>query len=78
MTVYSPNGNKPVEEANVADTANQFLRGMKAQQASGMDGKDVALGAISALRMFVWHNVGTEGIQMELADLADILVAGAK
>lgn len=79
MTTFtSATGLRPVNETHVADTAAQFLNGLNAQQNTGMDGLDVALGAISALRMFVLNNVGIEGVSQELRLLADVLRHGVE
>lgn len=73
MTVYHPNDNKPISEQDVSTVAAALNWEMKGRQNSGMDGKDVALGTISALRVFVLYNVGVEGVADELKSLAEEL-----
>lgn len=86
MTEFtSATGHRPVNELDVSEVASALLPALKQCQGGikhspkalqvdltmgGMDGLDVALGTISALRMFVLYNVGPEGLREELAALA--------
>lgn len=75
MTIYTA-GRKPVNETDLASVSSQTRKYLDVQQGTGKDGLDVALGALSALRMFVLYNVGPEGVQQELNNLAEVLRLG--
>lgn len=75
MTIYTA-GRKPVNEADLSSVAAQGRKYLDVQQGTGKDGLDVALGMLSALRMFVLYNVGPEGVQQELDNLAEVLRKG--
>lgn len=76
MTAYHT-GRKAINAVDASFVAVEIGAALKsAQQGAGMDGLDVALGTLSALRDFVLWNVGPEGIKQELETLADILANG--
>lgn len=75
MVVYTA-GKKPVSETDLATAADNVSKLMHGMHRNGIDGLNIALGAISALRMFVLWNVGIEGVESELKGLAEVLVNG--
>jgi len=69
---------KPLSTVDASAASGLTYQSIVQLQRSGMDGMDVALGTLSALRSFVLWNVGPEGIDDALKHLADILVNGER
>ena len=70
MSTYSAQ-DAPVLETDVAAVASDLKPIINELHGRGYDGRDVALGLISALRIFVLECVGAEAVQGELEQLAE-------
>lgn len=75
MTEYTA-GMVPRDMNAVANVAGAIRRDMEYGYAHGYDGIDIALGTLGALRAFVLQAVGPEGVDQELANLAEVLRHG--
>lgn len=66
---------EPISEVSVALASGAIFRYLNEAHRGGHDGRDVVLGALSAIRLFTLNNVGAEGYKQEIDSLVQWLRA---